>query len=734
MAAASGGLDQVAIDEFAALVDAGRWRETELKAQAMLTNRPEAGMLWKILGVANARQGKDALPALRRAVELMPDDAEAHVNMAMTLRALGRGPDALTSLRRALQIEPEHGDALIQAADLASSQGQTQEAIALYRRALRHDPRSAQTQNNLGNAFFELAQYAAAADAYRAALTSNPDDAKIHCNLCNALRLLGQLPSAVASGRRALALNPGLAEAHNNLGLALAAQGEFELAQASYRSALALDSGYVDALNNLGNVLRDLGDQRQSLTFYSQAVQCDPLRAESLCNLGNMMFETQRIDEAAGYYTRALSLKSDHTAAHVALAMVLRMQGKGSAATESCRAALAVDPDCVEALALLGELQADHGRFAEAQALFQQAIAVDPSFPFTFFNVSMHRKMTSDDGAWLKATNTLLARRLPLRHEICLRYALGKYNDDLRLYESAFEQYSLANDLAKRTGPNYDPAMATAGVDDIIGRFDAAFIARAQGIGNRSQRPVFIVGMPRSGTSLTEQILASHPEVFGAGELPFWGRASGAFQTVEYAGRPVLDQIAGMARDYLAGLSQLSENASRVVDKMPANFLNLGLIHAAFPNARIIHMRRHPIDTCLSIHFQYFFSVHPYANDLSALAHYYTQYLRIMEHWRRILPAETLLEVPYESLVCEQEFWSRRMLEFVGLPWDSQCLNFHETDRSVFTASKWQVRQKIHANSTGRWQNYAKFVGPLRTLIEPSAGRQHLPPPRAGSD
>jgi hypothetical protein len=168
---------------------------------------------------------------------------------------------------------------------------------------------------------------------------------------------------------------------------------------------------------------------------------------------------------------------------------------------------------------------------------------------------------------------------------------------------------------------------------------------------------------------------------------------------------------------YLAHLTSLSSTALRVVDKMPANFMNLGSIHAAFPNARIIHMRRHPIDTCLSIYFQYFSSTHPYANDLENLAHYYGEYVRITDHWRAMLPPTTLLEVPYESLVEDQEGWSRRMVEFIGLPWDPRCLDFHQTQRAVITTSKWQVRQKIHTASAGRWRNYQPFVGPLLRLV-----------------
>jgi hypothetical protein len=258
--------------------------------------------------------------------------------------------------------------------------------------------------------------------------------------------------------------------------------------------------------------------------------------------------------------------------------------------------------------------------------------------------------------------------------------------------------------------------------------------------------------MPRSGTSLTEQILASHPQVFGAGELPFWDVAYAGLEKATEPDGPAATAraataravtasaaaaagsagatdddaasaaVARLAADYLERLGRIegAGGCSRVIDKMPANFLYAGLIHAAFPNARIVHMQRHPIDTCLSIYFQNFFSMGPYANDLGNLAHYFREYRRVFAHWRSVLPVGVLLEVPYEALIGDQEPWSRALLEFIGLPWHPKCLDFHETERVVITASKWQVRQKMHAASAGRWRRYERHVGPLLELLDPN--------------
>ncbi|MGB6355863.1 MAG: sulfotransferase, partial [Steroidobacteraceae bacterium] len=499
-----------------------------------------------------------------------------------------------------------------------------------------------------------------------------------------------------------------------NLSNALRQLGLREEAAASYRRALSLNPSDVEAINNLGNVLRDLGDYTQAASLYARAIELDPASAVSHCNLGNALLELRRFDAAAESFRRAEAAQPGHPLAQVSLATLLRTQRRDAAAEACCRAALASDPNYVEALSLLGELRADQGRFAEAQELFQRAIDLDPQFPFAYWGIAAHRKMTQEDTAWLNGAEALLARQPPLGHEISLRYALGKYCDDVGRYDDAFAHFRRANELAKRHGPQYDAAKLSRRVDAIVGGFDAAFVQRRRAGASASELPVFIVGMPRSGTSLAEQILASHPQVFGAGEVTYWDSAFAAYERSRADGVDAVPP--GLIDDYLARLTAFSGAASRVIDKMPSNFLYAGLIHAVFPNARIIHMRRHPLDTCLSIYFQHFFNMGPYANDLSNLAHYYGEYVRLTDHWRTVLPATSLLEVPYEALIADQEGWTRRMLDFVGLPWDPKCLEFHQTERLVITASKWQVRQKIYAASTGRWKNYDKFLGPLRSL------------------
>jgi tetratricopeptide (TPR) repeat protein len=715
---APGTPDPREITALVQLVEQDRLLDAERQTRALLHVYPNAGVLWKILSVVLMGRQQDPLQALQTAAELLPQDAEAHRNLGTYLGDRGQWTPALASLRCALEQQPRNADLLVETADATRAVGQARESVELYQRALAINPHSAEAHNNLGNAFLQLGSCEDAVRCYRLALELKPNEAQIHCNIGNAQRQLARLDEALASTERAIALEPALSIAHNNLGLVLSGLGRGTEAIASYREALRLNPGYVEALANLAQLLPEYGQRREAMALFARAIDLDPRRADTHNHFGNLLFEFRRFEDAEASHRRALALAPRDAAVHADLGAALRMQGNAADAERSCRAALAIDPDCVAALLLLGELRADRGQFAEAEEFFRRIIAIDPGYPFAYFSLATNRRMTRHEPVWLAGLEALLAKPLPLRHEISLRYALGKYHDDIRQYDEAFGQYLQANELTRRYGVQYDRQRLTARVDRLMQTFSAASIRDVQPGGHDSERPVFIVGMPRSGTSLCEQILASHPAVFGAGELAYWPRALASFESAGAQGRPGADSIPVIARDCLARLAALSGSALRIVDKMPQNFLAVGLIHAVFPRARIIHLQRHPIDTCLSIYFHYFSHAHPYANELENLAHYYREYLRITGHWRRVVPESALLEVPYEALIADQETWSRRMVEFVGLPWDPSCLNFQDTERVVITLSKWQVRQKISAASAGRWRNYQKHVAPLLPLVD----------------
>jgi Tfp pilus assembly protein PilF len=511
-------------------------------------------------------------------------------------------------------------------------------------------------------------------------------------------------------------LKPNYAEGHNSLGNGLLDTGHFADAAASYRRALALRPQYAEVHSNLGNALRELGQPSEALESYRHALELQPDLAEAHCNLGHVLLDLGQPDEALASYRRASEVDPRYAAAHAACALALRQQGDAAAAHDSCRRSLEIHPDRPASLALLAELQADQGEFAQAEDLLRRAIAREPDLPQAWAGLARYRKLTAQDAAWLASAQRIAAQPLPRRQAANLRYAIGKYFDDVGDFAAAFASYREANELMKHSATAYDASAVTERFDFIMRTFDSTWIERVRSAALQSTRPVFIVGMPRSGTTLAEQILASHPAVFGAGELTYWNVAASSCERRLRAGEDAQTVLAQIADGYLRRLDGFSTDALRITDKMPANFVNLGLIHGLLPNARIIHMRRSPLDTCLSIYFHYLPGANTYAHDLADLAHYYREYLRLMQHWRGTLANDALLEVPYEGLIDDQEGWSRRMLDFIGLPWDARCLDFHNTARNVTSSSNWQVRQPLNRAWQGRWRDYEAYLGPLRAL------------------
>jgi tetratricopeptide (TPR) repeat protein len=465
----------------------------------------------------------------------------------------------------------------------------------------------------------------------------------------------------------------------------------------------------------LGNLLLHLGRPEEALESYGNALRLRSDDLGVLLAMGAASRDIGNLDAAAAAFRRAVEIRPSAAELRYNLSVVLRLQNRNDDAMTACQKALELDATLVAAVVLLAKLHVDRGEFASAEALLERVISMDPDSPEAWSVFPSLRRMTSRDAAWLRAAQRIAAGPLPARQEAHLRYALGKYYDDVGEFGLAFVEYRRANELGRSLAPAHDRRRMEEFVEITMQTNfqEQAGPAHTFRTNTARQRPVFIIGMPRSGTSLAEQILASHPSVHGAGELPFWGNALRTALAAHGSGPPPLEQL---ARDYRALLARLAPRAACVIDKMPSNFLAAGLIRASLPDACIIHMQRNPVDTCLSIYFQDFESGYSYARDLEDLAHSYREYRRIMAHWRATLPAGAVLEVPYECLVRDQEVWTRRMLEFIGLPWDAACLNFHRTRRTVATVSSWQVRQALHASSVERWRNYRQFIGPLAKL------------------
>jgi len=673
-------------------------------------------------GQALEEQGllERAAESFGRATALNPKLAEAHNDLGEVLLRLGRTDAAMASCQRALALRPRFAAALGNLANAERARGALAAAIAGYRRVIALEPGLAEAHRNLGSALLEAGETERAIHSLQRAIELRPEFSKAVTQLARALTAAGRGVEAIPHYERLLARDPR-AETLDEYAALLAGLGRYEASARCYRDLLGRTPRDARLHANLGFVLHSLGDFRAAIECCRRAIELEPRLPEARLHLGNSLLALNALYEADAAYRAGLEIAPDHAALHTAHAMAERALGRLADAEASTRRALALRPDAADTLALLGSLAIDHGRFDEAEDLLRKALAIDPELPEALGSLAALRKMSPADASWRDAAERVLARGLPVAHAINLHHALGKYYDDVDDRDAAFQHHRMGNELARRSRLRYDRAEMTQRVTRTVEAFDRNALAALRPGGLASERPVFVVGMPRSGTSLTEQILASHPEVHGAGELLYWIFAADAERAATTEKRAAT--IAELGRAYLSGLATQATDASRVVDKLPVNFRNIGLIHAALPGARFIHLERNSLDTCLSIYFQGFSAAHLYATDFGDLAHYYHEYRRLMAHWRAVLPPQTLLEVRYEDLVDDPEGWSRRMLAHIGLPWDPRCLESHRTDRPVLTASNWQVRQPISKGSVDRWRRYERFIGPLREALGDDALR-----------
>lgn len=658
-----------------------------------------------------------------RPVSLNLRDALA---LAVTLCQEGKLGQAERLYNSVLAKAPRQFDALLNLGRIYLRQGQPGKALGLLEQAAAVNPQVPDARAELANALSALDRYDEAVGHYREALAARPEDPDVQAKLGIALQMIERHEESIPVYRKAIALRPDFPAARNNLGTALGRAGKFEEAIESFRAAAASDPDFADPWANLAAVLRRCGRFDEAVGAYRKWLTLQPEVAPAHDALGLTLQALGRYAEALVAHQAALAIAPDSAAAYHNLGNALFNLNRHDEAVACYQRSIALKPDYALAYANMGLTLDQLGRRAEALVAFEKAIELTPEIVEFHYKMMDAKRFTAGDPQL--ATLERLAENLDTRpgdDQVKLHFVLAKAYDDLGERQRAFDQLRRGNALMQQK-LGYQLAATRQHFQRIRDVFTPALMLEKAGLGHPSQCPVFIIGMPRSGTTLVEQILASHPRVFAGGELSNFADVLAAAKDRD--GRPLTypDFVPGADRRrlfelgaaYVAGLPLPLPLPDRLIDKMPGNFTYAGLIHLVLPQTRIVHLRRDPLDTCYSCFSKLFLYNHEYSYSLEDLGGYYREYERLMAHWRAVLPPEVMLEVQYEELVADFEPQARRLVKHCGLEWDDRCLAFHEAARTIRTPSASQVRRPLYSSSIGRWRSYQEWLGPLIAALD----------------
>lgn len=683
-----------AVAEAGRLFSAGHFQQAQNLARQILKHYPNQPDAYNILGVSlNALgQPKEAVAMLQKAIKTAPATAAFHANLGEVERQRKRPKEARQALRKAIEIDPRHASA----------------------------------HNNLGILHFEKGEYKQACTSYLKAVENNPRFAEAYNNLANASRFVGDADKALGHYHKALQLREFYPEAYNNLGTLLRDQGKFPEAEHAYRKAMLQNSRYMEAYNNLANLL----------------------------------YATNRDSEALRVLGDALRVQNDHPVTLTITSRVQLRRGNFEAAEEAAKRALAADPASADALVALGQLYHETDRYDEAIRVLEQALVLAPNSPDArnFYGVALKSVGRLEEGKeqLLKALelnamnygayanlNDLIdfkdAPELVEKMEAIfaasenhddpvlmpLHFGFGKALEDLGEHPRALAHYEKGTRI-KRQQLEYSESETFKFFEDIKQAFGPEQFSDRPFAGLSDDSLIFIVGMPRSGSTLVEQILSSHPAVYGAGEVKYLARALGQMRDrFPSMGRypEVFRQMEAFHFDmignsYLKQIVPTAEGRKRITDKLLTNYFFVGLINIIFPNARIVHTMRNPVDTCLSAYTKLFKDDMPHSYEFGELGRYYLEYRGLMDHWRQVLPQGAMMDIRYEEVVADVEGNARKLTEFVGLDWDPACIDFHKSSRPVKTASVAQVRKPVYSGSVERWRKYGPGLQPLLDALK----------------
>lgn len=649
---------------------------------------PNNSGLLHFMGVVQNRKGahEQAIQWVSKAISISPNNGQFHGNICEMYRQLGRLDLAMAHGKKAVECAPELGASYSNLGIVHYDRGELEQAEQCQLQALRIDPAFPQALNNLGSICRERKDKEGAVAYYKKVLSLNPNYIESLNNLGAVLTEQEKPEEAISPLLRALKLKPEYAESHRNLASAFLMLEDYPRADIGFTQALKYRPDFVEALLGKASIFQEVKNFAQAEEYIHRALEIDPSSTQGYTHLANLYNEMGYPEKAITLYQDAIDLDHTHGPAYIGL----------------------------------GQVYSEKGEMVEAESLFSKALEIDETSLSARLGIVQIRKTEKKDEnlTALEVEATKLTS-MPETRALSLHFALGKCYDDIKDYDRAISHF-IEGCRLKRKRITYSSEETAAQFESIKSIIDSDFIKKFCDAGNDSKRPLFILGMPRSGTTLCEQILASHSEVYGGGEIPDFLNIANQFDAMGGgAGYPHglisvdRDHLKHMGEKYLSGLKRRNETAKHVTDKMPANFLALGLIHVLLPNAKIIHMRRNPVDTCISNISKLFRQGQFQSYDLVELGMYYRNYLDLMEHWRHILPENAFLDVKYENLVADNDAQVSRILDFCDLEWHDACLSFYENKRSVRTASLAQVRKPLYSSSVGRWKRYEKYIQPL---------------------
>src|SRR4051812_1610357 len=710
------------VEEAIAKAQHGRVNVSPAKAIEM------AGQLY------SRRQYAQAERVCRQIIGARPGNADAHNILGVSLAALGNPKEAVAELKRAIKINAQAPSYHANLGEILRQNGRLEEAAEALEAAIKLDPNNAQALNNLGIIQYERKQFAKAVESSRRALDANPNMPEALNNLGNASRMTGDIDGALHAYQEALTQRVVYPEVYNNLGTLLQQDRRFEEAEHALRKAIQQNPRYVEAHNNLAQLLSNQGNELEALRILGDALKFAPKNVQTLLLTARLQLRRNNLQAAEQATRLALKEKPDIPEALTLLGQVLHETDRYDEAIDMLDRALKKSPDNPEALNFYGVALKSVGRLDEAREYILKALKLNDGMYGAYAN--LNDLVDFSEGVGEQLFNRMEAIFESARNPeadpfLALHFAYAKALDDRGQHERALEHYITGGKM-KRAQLDYKESETHDFFDSIMTAFPKEAFEDRKFEGIDDDRPVFIVGMPRSGSTLVEQILSSHPDVYGAGEVKYLSRALGQLRDrfpslpkyPEMAAKITPAQLDIVAKSYQQALAQGAGEAKKITDKLLTNYFFLGLINLLFPKAKVIHTQRDPVDTCLSGFTKLFKDDMPHSYDLGELGRYYGKYRELMEHWEKVLPEGFLTTVVYEDVVADTEKEAKRLIEFLGLPWDDKCVDFHKSDRPVKTASVAQVRKPIYKTSVKRWKKYGEGLQPLVEAIDIKPGQK----------